>query len=138
MMAKHVSQIAIDNLTELALYSPECAFGNVCDDELYNLLHEGSGGYYDEDSYGYMEALTDPVFRRMYFFFMAEMLKTPWYPQPAVTVKTYQLHKPVSTHIAAMANAVLHQLETGDTDRDTVRAVCQWVSVQRKTELCQG
>ncbi len=85
---KHVAQIAIDDLTQLALYSEECGFGNVCDDELYNLLHEGSGGYYDEDGYGYMEAVADPMFRRMYFLFMAEMLKTPW---------TYVAPKPKTT-----------------------------------------
>lgn len=146
-MSYRVPHIAIDDLTQLAIYSENCWFGNVIDDELFNLVQEGSAGISGVELYGMEDS---HVLRRMYFLFMAEMLKTPWKPSYEKTVvHDYALRamvegreksqrKPVPPHIGMMANAVLNQLHTGDLDRQAVRAVCEWVSIQQKTELCQG
>lgn len=78
MMKKpNPAQVAIDNLRELALYSETCWFNNVIDDELYDLLVEGSWKSAREfsalDAFG-QDGMSDHCIRRMYFLFMAEML----------------------------------------------------------------
>lgn len=65
------AQVAIDNLRELALYSPDCFFSNVVDDELFNLVFEGSAF-----SAGCLGTTDSSTLRRMYFLFMAEMLES--------------------------------------------------------------
>lgn len=72
------SQLAIDNLTELALYYEGIegpGFGHLIDDELYYVAQAGTCGM---PIAVYNEALSDGLLRRMYFLFLAEMLKTPW------------------------------------------------------------
>lgn len=156
------ANIAIWNLTELALYSGECLFGNVIDDELYNVIMQDGGytAYCNDDRYSWREATTaDSNVRRMYFLFLAEMLKdddwnvstvdvdeldslpeTEWRdPRHEYALRKMVTPKPtVPAHVAVMANAVLNQLDTGDLDRQAVRAVCEWVSIQQKTENYQG
>jgi len=77
-MKNNPAQMAIDDLTEIALYREDhsCSNMHLIDDELYNLVQEFSTDYFNIDGDSYMQAYMDINIRRMFYLFMAEMLKS--------------------------------------------------------------
>ncbi len=77
-MKNNPAQVAIDFLENMAVYNDdaECNMMTLLDDELYYLCQEFTADHFNLGADQHMDAYLNPDIRRMFFYMMAQMLKT--------------------------------------------------------------